>query len=62
MIQPFVLSMAIQERECKGRYTEYHWRKQFKRYLKTTVGKIWYGNIRIKENKDYIKQMLKELK
>ena len=61
MLTPFVLSMAIQERATDGKYTKYHWRSQFKNYLKTKEGQKWYKQIKIKEDKQYIKQLLKEI-
>jgi hypothetical protein len=59
---PFILSMAIQERGTKGKYTGNHWRIKFKDYLKTKDGKNWRKEIKRKDDKNYIAQMLKEIK
>jgi len=58
---PFVLCMAIQERRTKGKYTGFHWRKQFRTYVKTKEGKKWLKQCH-KVDKDYVKIMLKEIK
>ncbi len=63
MLQPFVLSLAIQERRTKGKYTGFHWRKEFKKYLSTKEGENWYKNeLKGQDNRRYIKQLLKEIK
>jgi len=62
MTQPFILSMAIQERANNGKYTGTHWRNEFKKYLKTNTGKIWYKEIILNKDRDYINIMLKEIK
>ena len=61
MMTPFVLSMAMQEKATQGKYTEYHWRKEFRKYLKTKNGKSWYKQIELEENKIYVNQLLKEI-
>jgi len=53
--------MAIQERRTKGKYTGFHWRKQFRTYVKTKEGKKWLKQCH-KVDKDYVKIMLKEIK
>jgi len=63
MKQPLVLSMAIQEQGTNGKYTGFHWRKRFRDYFKSAIGKKWYKEeVKRKCDKQYIKQMLKEIK
>ena len=63
MLIPFILETAILERKYKGRFTGYHWRKEFRNWLKTEIGRNWL-NCEVKRKADikYIKQMLKEIK
>ena len=61
MKQPILVSMAIQERGTKGLYTAFHWRLKLKKFLKTVPGNIFYKSLG-KEDKEYIKTMLKEIK